>query len=41
MIEEVLETVPDFGLMRSMEAIRAADAWAREEVGLRTGGEAR
>ena len=31
-IEEVLEVVPDFGRMQSMEAIRAADAWARDEA---------
>jgi 1-deoxy-D-xylulose-5-phosphate reductoisomerase len=35
-IEDVLETVPSFGGMRSLEAIRAADAWAREEAGRRT-----
>ena len=31
-IEEVLEAVPDFGPMQSLEAIGAADAWAREET---------
>jgi 1-deoxy-D-xylulose-5-phosphate reductoisomerase len=31
-IEEVLGAVPDFGKMQSMEAIRAADAWARDEA---------
>jgi 1-deoxy-D-xylulose-5-phosphate reductoisomerase len=31
-IEGVLEAVPDFGLMQGLEAIRAADAWAREEA---------
>lgn len=31
-IEEVLERVPDFGEMQSMEAIEAADNWAREEA---------
>jgi 1-deoxy-D-xylulose-5-phosphate reductoisomerase len=31
-IEEVLEAVPDFGPMRSLGAIRAVDAWAREEA---------
>jgi 1-deoxy-D-xylulose-5-phosphate reductoisomerase len=31
-IEEVLGAVPDFGQMQSMEAIRAADAWARGEA---------
>ena len=36
-IEEVLEAVPDFGPMESMEAITAADTWAREEARRRTG----
>jgi 1-deoxy-D-xylulose-5-phosphate reductoisomerase len=31
-IEGVLEAVPDFGPMQGLEAIRAADAWAREEA---------
>jgi len=31
-IEEVLGAVPDFGKMQSMEAIQAADAWARDEA---------
>ena len=31
-IEEVLEAVPAFGVMQSLEAIRSADAWAREEA---------
>jgi 1-deoxy-D-xylulose-5-phosphate reductoisomerase len=31
-IEEVLEAVPGFGKMQSMDAIRAVDAWAREEA---------
>jgi 1-deoxy-D-xylulose-5-phosphate reductoisomerase len=35
-IEEVLEAVPDFGAMQSLEAIRAADAWARAGARLRT-----
>jgi 1-deoxy-D-xylulose-5-phosphate reductoisomerase len=30
-IEEVLEAVPDFGKMQSMEAIKAVDGWARHE----------
>ena len=30
LIEEVLEIVPDFGEMQSMEAIEAVDRWARE-----------
>jgi len=32
-IEEVLEAVPDFGAMNSMESITAVDAWARQEAG--------
>ncbi len=32
LIEEVLEAVPEFGKMQSMEAIEAADGWAREEA---------
>ena len=32
-IEEVLEIVPDFGDMQSMEAIEAVDRWARDEAG--------
>ncbi|MDP8948761.1 MAG: 1-deoxy-D-xylulose-5-phosphate reductoisomerase [Actinomycetota bacterium] len=35
-IEEVLEAVPEFGAMESLEAIRSADAWAREEARRRT-----
>jgi 1-deoxy-D-xylulose-5-phosphate reductoisomerase len=31
-IEEVLEAVPDFGKMQSMEAIKAVDGWARHEA---------
>jgi 1-deoxy-D-xylulose-5-phosphate reductoisomerase len=31
-IEEVLEAVPEFGAMESMEAIVFVDAWAREEA---------
>ena len=31
-IEDVLEAVPEFGAMRSLEAISAADAWARDET---------
>jgi 1-deoxy-D-xylulose-5-phosphate reductoisomerase len=34
-IEEVLEAVPDFGDMHSLESIRRVDAWAREEAGRR------
>lgn len=37
-IEEVLQAVPDFGPMNSMEAITAVDHWARQEAGRRTGG---
>jgi 1-deoxy-D-xylulose-5-phosphate reductoisomerase len=35
-IEEVLEAVPGLGAMQSLEAIVAADTWAREESGVRT-----
>ena len=31
-IEEVLEAVPEFGKMQSMEAIKAVDGWARDEA---------
>ena len=31
-LEEVLEAVPEFGAMESMEAIAAVDHWAREEA---------
>jgi 1-deoxy-D-xylulose-5-phosphate reductoisomerase len=31
-IEEVLEAVPDFGRMQSMEAVKAVDAWARDDA---------
>jgi len=37
-IEEVLEAVPDFGKMQSMEAIVAVDGWAREAAQGRTDG---
>ena len=37
-IEEVLEAVPDFGQMNSMDSITAVDDWARQEAGRRTGG---
>ena len=36
LIEEVLDALPDFGPMRSLEAITAADAWARDEAAHRT-----
>jgi len=29
---EVLEAVPDFGKMQSMDAIKAVDAWTREQA---------
>ena len=35
-IEDVLDTLPSFGYMRSLEAISAADRWAREEARRRT-----
>ena len=31
-IEEVLEAVPEFGAMESMQAIVSVDSWAREEA---------
>ena len=34
-IEEVLEVLPDFGTMHSLDAIRGVDAWAREEAARR------
>ncbi|HEX2266674.1 MAG TPA: 1-deoxy-D-xylulose-5-phosphate reductoisomerase [Actinomycetota bacterium] len=37
-IEDVLEAVPDFGAMQSLEAISSADAWARDEARQRTRG---
>jgi 1-deoxy-D-xylulose-5-phosphate reductoisomerase len=37
-IEEVLEVVPGFGMMQSMEAIEAVDRWARAEAESRVGG---
>jgi 1-deoxy-D-xylulose-5-phosphate reductoisomerase len=40
-IEEVLEVVPHFGMMQSMEAIEAVDGWARDEAGRRVGGDSR
>ena len=40
-IEEVLEVVPDFGMMQSMEAIEAVDGWARAEAGRSVGGDSR
>jgi 1-deoxy-D-xylulose-5-phosphate reductoisomerase len=35
-IEEVLEAVPAFGGMRTLQAIESADAWARDEARRRT-----
>ena len=40
-IEEVLEVVPDFGMMQSMEAIEAVDGWARAEAERSVGGDSR
>ena len=40
-IEEVLEDVPDFGMMQSMESIEAVDGWARGEAERRVGGDPR
>lgn len=40
-IEEVLQIVPDFGEMQSMEAIEAVDHWARDEAGRQIAGVAR
>jgi 1-deoxy-D-xylulose-5-phosphate reductoisomerase len=40
-IEEVLEVVPDFGKMQSMEAIVAVDEWARDEARRRADGDTR
>ncbi len=39
-IEEVLDTLPNFGAMRSMAAIQSVDAWARAEANRRTQGAA-
>jgi 1-deoxy-D-xylulose-5-phosphate reductoisomerase len=40
-IEEVLEAVPEFGMIQSMEAIVAVDGWARDEAERRVGGDPR
>jgi 1-deoxy-D-xylulose-5-phosphate reductoisomerase len=40
-IEEVLEAVPDFGTMQSMEAIVTVDGWARGEAEIRVDGDPR
>ena len=39
-IEEVLETLPDFGKIHSVEAITAVDTWARDEAEKRVRGNA-
>jgi 1-deoxy-D-xylulose-5-phosphate reductoisomerase len=36
-IERVLEAVPDFGALRSMEVIEEVDRWARQEAAGRVG----
>ncbi|MGH3145653.1 MAG: 1-deoxy-D-xylulose-5-phosphate reductoisomerase [Rubrobacter sp.] len=38
-IEEVVEALPEFGKMHSVEAITTVDAWARDEAGRRTNGD--
>lgn len=40
-IEEVLQIVPEFGAMQSMEAIESVDRWAREEARRQVEGMAR
>jgi 1-deoxy-D-xylulose-5-phosphate reductoisomerase len=40
-IEEVLEVVPDFGMMQSMESIETVDGWARDEARRRADGDSR
>jgi 1-deoxy-D-xylulose-5-phosphate reductoisomerase len=40
-IEEVLEAVPEFGMMQSMEAIVAVDGWARGEAEICVDGDPR
>ncbi|MGH3105763.1 MAG: 1-deoxy-D-xylulose-5-phosphate reductoisomerase [Rubrobacteraceae bacterium] len=37
-IEDVLDSLPDFGPMHDLEAIRGVDAWAREEAARRVVG---
>ena len=37
-IEDVLDSLPDFGTMHDLEAIRGVDAWAREEAARRVVG---
>lgn len=41
LIEEVLEIVPDFGEMHSMESIEVVDRWARNEASRRVGKDSR
>ena len=41
LIEEVLEIVPDFGEMHSMESIEDVDRWARNEASRRVGKDSR
>ncbi|HZY66779.1 MAG TPA: 1-deoxy-D-xylulose-5-phosphate reductoisomerase [Rubrobacteraceae bacterium] len=41
LIEEVLEIVPDFGEMYSMESIEVVDRWARNEASRRVGKDSR
>lgn len=41
LIEEVLEIVPDFGEMHSMESIEAVDRWVRNEASRRVGKDSR
>ncbi len=40
-IEEVLEALPEFGKMHSVQAITAVDSWSRQEAERRTRGDAR
>jgi 1-deoxy-D-xylulose-5-phosphate reductoisomerase len=40
-IEEVLEAVPEFGMMQSLEAIVAVDGWARGEADILVDGDSR
>ncbi|MDP9479450.1 MAG: 1-deoxy-D-xylulose-5-phosphate reductoisomerase, partial [Actinomycetota bacterium] len=40
-IEEVLEALPEFGMMHSVQAITAVDSWSRQEAERRTRGDAR
>jgi 1-deoxy-D-xylulose-5-phosphate reductoisomerase len=40
-IEEVLDALPEFGMMQSMEAIETVDRWARHEARRRADGDSR